>query len=44
LLIFEGAPRQHFLANHRLADYILKEMHHLPRSGQTAQITINQLG
>src|SRR5208282_2970391 len=40
-LIFVGPPRQHFLADHRLAYHVLKEIDHLSRPGQPAQITVD---
>jgi hypothetical protein len=40
-LILVGPARQHFLADHRLAHYVLEEMNHLPGPGQTAHITVN---
>src|ERR1700730_12175575 len=40
-LILVGPPRQHFLADHRLADHVLKEIRHLPRTGQSTQITVD---
>src|ERR1017187_7250503 len=36
-----GPPRQNFLADHRLADHVLKEIRHLPWTGQSAQITVD---
>ena len=33
--------RQHFLADHRLADHVLKEIRHLPRTGQPTQIAVD---
>src|ERR1017187_2419045 len=40
-LILIGPPRQNFLADHRLAYHVLKEMNHLPWPGQSAQITVD---
>ncbi len=40
-LILVGPARQHFLADHRLAHNVLEEMDHLPRPGQTTQISVN---
>src|ERR1039458_5086774 len=39
-LILVGSPRQHFLGDHRLANHVLKEIRHLTRPRQTAQITV----
>src|ERR1700693_62331 len=36
-LILVGPPRQHFLADHRLSDYVLKEIRHLPWTGKSTQ-------
>src|ERR1017187_8292218 len=40
-LILVGPPRQHFLANDRFTHDVLKEMNHLSRPGQAAQITVD---
>src|ERR1019366_2785218 len=40
-LILVGSPRQHFLGDHRLANHVLKEIRHLTRPRQTAQITVD---
>src|ERR1019366_5762509 len=40
-LILVGPARQYFLADHRLADHVLKEMNHLPWPGKSAQITVD---
>jgi len=40
-LILVGSTRQHFLADHRLANYVVKEIRHLRWTGQSAQITVD---
>jgi len=40
-LILVGPARQNFLADHRLANYVVKEIRHLRWTGQSAQITVD---